>query len=479
MSRTSASPKVRVKDTKGKTSVKQEYQEDDNGGFGSAPRIQVPMSRGKRKLGQQTAARGNLREQASVLKPMPSQTQSQLQPQRQPQLLTRSHGSIPNIMAHPPMTGNTVYGGGPSHPQTMDDLVGPGSSNVVQSLPVQSAPGSYNTSPYPSGPSTPVGGPWVNGDAGAPFPMAAGPSSHSSHIGPVRRNSLSQPPEGMAMMPYAPRPNTAGTVMDRGNGSLQGWSHVQQHQHAPHTGVGSNLGFARPGPPSGGGFHATSVDSGMTAMRQHHTASVPPSSHNLSGDVQAGSHFQTHTLREASPLPLPPQPQQAYTGPFAPEAAFAGNVLGMSAMPSASSRCGSVSSASLSMSRPGTDDYNSGAPPSACDTPLLGPLGGGSSLGINGGSGKSMAVGAAADAALNEWVANTLLPQPVVSSEGLQGDASFGTMGMNTGAPMVKVEGLSAVDEAPVLAGPRTVSSQLMEAGLHTFTPTLSDARPL
>lgn len=330
-----------------------------------------------------------------------------------------------------------------------------------------SAPVSYNNSPYSSDPSTPVeASSWLPANVGA---------HHGFHPeGPpeLRRNSFSQPQN---VVPYGAqdgRPNTTGVLMDR-NGSMQSMQGQPQAAFASMVPGGHSM-MAGYGMGQGGG-----ANSSMGIQMLQRRGEMP------AAELQHRLQMQDHQQQQLGITNGHMQaPNQAFYAPFAPNAqgivpttGSGAASQGMSAMASAHSPSGSVSSTSLSMSRPGTDDYNSGASaPSACDTPSFGPLGMAPVIGpggqvMNGGDSlQSKGQGSGGNAAaLNDWFSQTMLP-PAVSS-GASGEANAGL------APGLDVDiGSSKLGDGGAVttmtsAGP-TTGSQLMQAGLHSFSPS-------
>lgn len=384
-------------------------------------------------------------------------------------MMSRQHTD--GLVRRHPKVLEPAFAGPPGAP--VDHLSRTNSMGMLSSAGANSAPVSYSNTPYSSDPSTPAeGGAWIPADAGSLQVFnAEGPPE-------LRRNSFSQTPNVVPYGAHDGRPNTTGVLMDRNVSmqSMQGQPHPAFARMVP-SGPSMMAGF---GVGQGGGGSSSSMGNQILQGGGEMPAM----------EVQRRMQMQDHQQQQLAMSNGQMQGQdQAFYAPFAPNAqgmittAGSGPMSqGMSTLPSTHSRSGSVSSTS----RPGTDDYNSVASaPSACETPLFGPSGippgmGPSSQAMAGGDSLQPKMqGSEGNAgALNDWFSQAMLP--TVASSGGSGEVNTGL------APGLDVDiGLGKLTEGgPVTtmtsAGP-TSGSQLMQAGLHSFSPprTLDAAMPL
>ncbi|CAO1631673.1 unnamed protein product [Sympodiomycopsis kandeliae] len=316
--------------------------------------------------------------------------------------LAGGHDTVPNRMA----VSNAGRPATAIERGTLQDYAGPG-------------PRSYGTAQQNNGMFTPFDAAH-NASHWMQPSQSAGASLMVHH--PEARHSTSQPPaEFNNNSPHMIRSNTAGASLDRGAPLIPG--PLNNHQDP--------LAIAH-------------VHSGNSSQTNALNPPLAPSS----------NYTANHDPQQQMQAPFPPVGQQhvsqnlaamqpgVYHSAFAPamsantsSAMYAGTEAGQSS----SSRCGSVSSASLSMSRPGTDDYNSGAPPSACDTPLMGPVNGGplstimpmggsssnEMLGLSLQSGVKQELNEQATAAnMEDWLAKSLTT-PMGVSAGTSNDSAL------------------------------------------------------
>ncbi|CAO1631932.1 unnamed protein product [Parajaminaea phylloscopi] len=175
-----------------------------------------------------------------------------------------------------------------------------------------------------------------------------------------------------------------------GEGARGGYSNSSNHEHGfatlmrPVTADGSLehstadqlLALGQPSlsvPPSGMA-HGSNDGSAPDYMRSMGAGSeMPPRSHYYRSTPPRSSATMAtpHGYHPAQPALQPQHPQQPHHMSFMPTSSSPSSAMDGSSMYAASVRGGSVSSSSVSRSRPGTDEYISGAVSNPAHTPLL------------------------------------------------------------------------------------------------------------